>query len=134
MSGHCFMYFLFQLSVFVTSYHYRKTKKQKKPIKSINRVQKYPQLLNRMFALVLYKYLLKYFLLPMNFLISYWLCLISKLLKYVPFLVFTWNPIQWVPIDWYSSRFIIHAPSFISWINSIKVRFIFLILLDLKIS
>ena len=26
MSGHCFMYFLFQLSVFVTSYYYRKKK------------------------------------------------------------------------------------------------------------
>ena len=45
--------------------------------------------------------------------ISYGICSTPKLSKYVTFLEFTHKAIQWVPIDSYSSRFIIYAPSFI---------------------
>ena len=41
------------------------------------------------------------------------MCSTPKLSKYVKFLAFTYNAIQWVSIDLYSSRFIIFAPSVI---------------------
>ena len=46
-------------------------------------------------------------------LISFGTSSILKLSKYVTFSAFTYNAIQWVPTDSYSSRFIIYAPSFI---------------------
>ena len=45
----------------------------------------------------------------MNFIISFGICSTPELSKCVTFLAFTCNAIQWVPIDSYSSRFIIYA-------------------------
>ena len=54
----------------------------------------------------------------MNFVISVRVCLTPKLSKYVIFSAFTNNEIQWVPFDSYSSKFIVHAPSFIlDWLS-----------------
>ena len=58
------------------------------------------------------KYLLWYFF-PINILISLGICLTPKLLKYTTLLPLTYNAIQWVPYDSYSSRFITSPPSFI---------------------
>ena len=49
----------------------------------------------------------------MNYLISFGICSTPKLWKYVTFLLFTYKAIQWVPIDSYSLRVSIYAPSFI---------------------
>ena len=49
----------------------------------------------------------------MNFLISFEIYSTPKLSKYVTFLAFIYKTIQRVPIDSYSSRFIIYAPSFV---------------------
>ena len=49
----------------------------------------------------------------MNFLISFGIYSTPKLSKYVSSSAFTYNAIQWVPVDSYSSRFIIYAQSFI---------------------
>ena len=49
----------------------------------------------------------------MNFLISVEVCSTPKLSKYVTFLAFANNAVQLVPIDAYSSRFLMYAPSFI---------------------
>ena len=49
----------------------------------------------------------------MNFLISFGICSTPKLSKCVTFSAFAYNVIQYVPIDSYSSRFIIYAASFI---------------------
>ena len=49
----------------------------------------------------------------MNFLISFGICSTPKLSKYATSLSLTYKAIQCVPIDSYSSRFIIYAPSFI---------------------
>ena len=49
-----------------------------------------------------------------NALISFGICSTPKESKYVTLLLFTCKATQWVPISEYSSRFIIHAASFIS--------------------
>ena len=41
----------------------------------------------------------------MNFLISFGICSTTKLSKYVTFLAFTYNAIQWVSINLDSARF-----------------------------
>ena len=53
------------------------------------------------------------FLLPMNLLISFGICLTPKPSKYVTVLQFIYNGMWWVTIDIYSSRFITYATSFI---------------------
>ena len=53
------------------------------------------------------------FLFPMNVLISFGIFSTPNLSKYIPLLLLTYEAIQWAPIDSYSSRFIINAPSFI---------------------
>ena len=46
------------------------------------------------------------FLIPMIFLIFYWIFPTPKLSKYIKLKPFTYKATQWVPIDLYSSRFI----------------------------
>ena len=53
------------------------------------------------------------FLFPMNFLISFTICSTPKLSKYTMLFAFTYNAVQWAPIDSYSSRFSPYALSFI---------------------
>ena len=49
----------------------------------------------------------------MNSLISFEIYFTPKLSKYVKFSTFTYDAIQWVPIDLNSSKFITYAPSYI---------------------
>ena len=61
--------------------------------------------------LVLYKYLLQIFYSLWIFL--FLICSTPKQSKYVTFLVYEYNAIQWVPIESYSSRYILYALSLI---------------------
>ena len=81
-------------------------------MKFINPIQKYPHIIES-YSCILKTIILVILLFPMNFLISFGMCLTPKLSKYVIFLAFTYKAMQWVPIDSYLSRSITYAPSFI---------------------
>ena len=53
------------------------------------------------------------FLLLINLLISSGICSAPRLSRFVILLAFTYRAIQCVPVDFYSSRFTMQAPSFI---------------------
>ena len=48
----------------------------------------------------------------MNFIISFGIFSTPKPSKYVTLSAFTYKAIQWVPIDSYSSKYIVYASSF----------------------
>ena len=103
-------------------------------IKSINPILKCPH--NESYACIL-KIFVCMFLLSVNFSISFGTCSTPKLSKYVTLLFNAYKAVQWVPVSKYSSRFTTYSPFFrqiISRINTIKSRFILIILLYFKIS
>ena len=80
-------------------------------MKSINPIQNHPHFIES-YACILWIFVI-ICLFQMNFLISFGICSIPKLSKYVTFPAFTYNAIQWVPIYSYSPKFIVDAPSFV---------------------
>ena len=76
-----------------------------------NPVQKYRHIIE-LYACILKIFSVKFWLF-MNCLIFPRIYLTPKLSKYVTLPSFTYKVVQWVPIDLYSSRFIMYAPSFI---------------------
>ena len=48
----------------------------------------------------------------MNFLVSLGICSTPRLSKYTILFAFMYKAIQWVPIDSFSSRFIVYIPTF----------------------
>ena len=49
----------------------------------------------------------------MNFIVSFGIYSTPNLIKYAALISWTYKAIQWVPIDLYSSRFVINGQSFI---------------------